>query len=332
MNNRIAFVTGGSGQDGSYLIDLLISKNYEVHGLIRQTTQFTPDKWGHLRNAMHDGKFNIHYGDMTDASSIRTLIETIRPHEVYNLAAQSHVGLSFDQPINTTNITALGPLNLLEAIRRTDKNIRFFQASSSEMFGKVQETPQNETTRFYPRSPYGCAKVYAHYVTQNYREAYGMFACSAIMFNHESERRGEDFVTRKITRAIGRIVAGTQHELVLGDTNTKRDWGYAPDYVGAMWLMLQQLTPVDYVIGTGHTHSVQEFIDEAFFCGRLDPSIYIKHDPKLFRPSEVDTLCADPKRALNELKWKPRVDFKELILRMVTHDVKLAQHEKELYG
>lgn len=327
-----AFVTGCTGQDGSYLVDLLLSKDYEVHGLVRQSTQFTPDKWGYLRNAMQDPRFHVAYGDLTDTSAIRTLIETVRPDEVYNLAAQSHVGQSFDQPENTSTVTALGPLKLLEAIRRSGVNAKIYQASSSEMFGKVQEIPQNETTRFYPRSPYGCAKVYAHYITQNYREAYGMFACSGILFNHESERRGENFVTRKITRAIGRIIAGTQTELILGNTDARRDWGYAPDYVAAMWLMLQQPSPKDYVIGTGITHTVEDFINVAFEYASLDPKKYIRRDPCFMRPAEVDTLCADPSLALAELGWKPRVDFESLIKKMVDHDVALAIRERDAYG
>jgi len=328
---KSAFVTGVTGQDGSYLVELLLSKGYEVHGLVRQSTQFTPDKWGYLRHAMQDPRFHVVYGDLTDSSAMRTLIETIRPDEVYNLAAQSHVGASFDQPENTSTVTALGPLKLLEAIRRSGVNAKFYQASSSEMFGKVAETPQCETTRFYPRSPYGCAKVYAHYITQNYREAYGMFACSGILFNHESERRGENFVTRKITRAIGRIVAGTQSELTLGNTDARRDWGYAPDYVEAMWLMLQQSAPRDFVIGTGKTHSVQEFIDEAFAIAGLDATKYIKRDPKLMRPAEVDTLCANSIQARMDLLWRPTVDFSGLVRKMVEHDVGLALREKELY-
>lgn len=331
---QTAFVTGVTGQDGSYLVDLLINKGYEVHGLIRQSTQFTPDKWGHLKKAMlNPRQFKVHYGDLTDSSRLRTLIETIAPNEVYNLAAQSHVGLSFDQPENTSEVTAIGPLKLLEAIRRSKQTTcRFYQASSSEMFGKVKQTPQDETTSFYPRSPYGCAKVYAHYITQNYREAYDIFAVSGILFNHESERRGENFVTRKITRAIGRIIAGTQHELVLGNTNTKRDWGYAPDYVEAMWLMMQQDTPIDFVIGTGETHTVQEFLEEAFKLVNLDPTDFIKQDQNLMRPAEVDTLCANPSKAKNLLGWKPTVDFRALVKRMVEHDIELAEREKTLLG
>lgn len=327
MRKKVSLITGISGQDGSYLAELLISKGYEVHGLIRQSTQFTPDKWGHLSGIMKTGKLYVHYGDITDALSMRMIIEDVKPDEVYNLAAQSHVGLSFEQPVNTTGSTALGPLNVLEAIRRSNSKARFYQASSSEMFGRVQETPQTEDTKFYPRSPYGCAKVYGHYITQNYREAYGMYACSGILFNHESERRGENFVTRKITRAIGRILTGAQHELVLGNTDAKRDWGYAPDFVEAMWLMLQQDSPGDYVIGTGETHTVQEFLDYAFELAGLDQQKYVRRDPRFMRPSEVDLLCANPKRASEELSWKPRVSFKDLVRKMVEHDIKLAAKE-----
>lgn len=323
-----AFITGPTGQDGSYLVDLLLEKGYEVHGLIRQTTQFTPDRWGYLRDAMQNGKLHVHHGDLTDASGMRTLMDDIQPDEVYNLAAQSHVGQSFDQPINTVGVTAMGPLNLLEAIRRSGSKTRFYQASSSEMFGKVQETPQTERTRFYPRSPYGCAKVFGHYITQNYREAYNIFACSGILFNHESERRGENFVTRKITRAVGRIKLGLQNELVLGNTDVKRDWGYAPDYVEAMWLMLQQDMPEDFVIGTGETHTVQEFINAAFSCVDLEPHKFVRLDPKFIRPAEVDTLRADPSKAIETLNWQPKVKFNELVERMVKHDIQLAAKEK----
>lgn len=327
---KTAFVTGCSGQDGSYLVDMLLEKGYKVHGLVRQSTQFTPDKWGYLKNAMRNPNFMVHYGDLTDSSRLRTLIGDVCPDEVYNLAAQSHVGLSFEQPESTTNITALGPLHLLEAIRQTKVKTRFYQASSSEMFGKVLETPQSEKTPFYPRSPYGCAKVFGHYITQNYREAYGIYACSGILFNHESERRGENFVTRKVTRAVGRIIHGLQDELVLGIATTKRDWGYAPDYVNAMWMMLQQDAPQDYVIGTGVQHSVQEFVDAAFACVGLDPKRYLKIDASFGRPSEVDTLCANTSKAKETLGWKPSVDFNGLVKRMVDHDVELARREKML--
>lgn len=321
-----AFITGPSGQDGSYLCEMLLDKGYEVHGLIRQSTQFTPDRWGHLRTAMTRG-LKVHHGDLTDASMMRTLVEQIMPDEVYNLAAQSHVGLSFEQPVNTSDVTAMGPLILLEAIRRSGSKARFYQASSSEMFGKVTVTPQSESTAFHPRSPYGCAKVFGHLITQNYREAYGTFACSGILFNHESERRGQDFVTRKITLAVGRIKAGLQHELVLGSTDVYRDWGYAPDYVDAMWRMLQQAEPADYVVGTGEHHSVQEFIDIAFARAGLDPLHYVKQDPRFIRPAEVNTLRADPRKAHEELGWAPFVDFRGLVHRMVDHDVALAQRE-----
>lgn len=325
--SKISFVTGVSGQDGSYLVDFLLEKDYEVHGLVRQTTQFTSDRWGHLRDAMKNEHFHVHHGDVTDSARMRTLIEEVRPDEVYNLAAQSHVGQSFDQPINTVNATAMGALHLLEAIRRSNSKARFYEASSSEMFGRVRETPQNENTPFYPRSPYGCAKVFGHYITQNYREAYGIFACSGIMFNHESERRGENFVTRKITRAVSHIVYGTQHELVLGTTTTKRDWGYAPDYVEAMWMMLQQDTPQDYVIGTGVQHSVQEFVDAAFEYVGLEPKKFLRIDTSLGRPSEVDTLCADASKAKEALGWCPKVDFNKLVARMVDHDLRVASKE-----
>lgn len=327
MGSKRAFITGPTGQDGSYLADLLLDKGYEVHGLIRQTTQFTPDRWGYLKDAMKRGLI-VHHGDLQDASLMRTLIEDIKPDEVYNLGAQSHVGQSFDQPINTVGSTAMGPLNLLEAIRRSCPAARFYQASSSEMFGKVQETPQRETTPFYPRSPYGCAKTFGHYITQNYREAYGLYACSGILFNHESERRGENFVTRKITRAAARIKMGLQTELVLGNTDARRDWGYAPDYVEAMWLMLQQDEPRDFVIGTGKRHSVQDFIDATFFQAALDPKAHVRLDPRFMRPAEVDTLQADSTLAREKLGWSPKVDFEGLVSRMLNHDMSLAVREK----
>jgi GDPmannose 4,6-dehydratase len=322
-----ALITGVTGQDGSYLVDFLLTKGYEVHGLVRQSTQFTPDKWGYLKKHIKAGNLKVCYGDLNDTAQIRNLLEEIQPDELYNLAAQSHVGLSFEQPENTSLVTAIGPLRILDSLRRTKLQTRFYQASSSEMFGKVQETPQSESTIFWPRSPYGCAKVYAHYLTQNYRESYGMFAVSGILFNHESERRGENFVTRKITRAIGRIIAGTQKELVLGNTDARRDWGYAPDYVEAMWLMLQQDKPEDFVIGTGEVHSVQEFIDEAFKIVNLNPEDYVRRDPKFMRPSEVDTLCADASKAKKVLGWEPKVGFKDLVKKMVEHDIELAKQE-----
>jgi len=327
--NKVSFITGATGQDGSYLADFLIKKGYEVHCLIRQSTQFTPDRWGNLTAAMQTGKVHVHFGDLTDSAGMRNLIELIEPDEVYNLAAQSHVGQSFEQPINTVGVTAIGPLSLLEAIRRSRPKARFYQASSSEMFGKVLETPQSETTPFHPRSPYGCAKAFGHYITQNYREAYGIFACSGILFNHESERRGENFVTRKISKAVARISLNLQQELVLGSTDVKRDWGYAPDYVEAMWLMLHHEQPGDYVVGTGEHHTVQEFIDEAFKCVGLDPKRYVKQDPKFTRPAEVDTLRANTTKAHNVLGWQPRVGFQELVERMVTYDLYLTHLEIE---
>jgi GDPmannose 4,6-dehydratase len=329
---RKALITGVSGQDGSYLTELLLSKGYEVYGLIRQVTQFTPDKYGYLRKSMENKNFKIVYGDCTDPLRMRSLVAEIMPDEIYNLAAQSHVGVSFSQPINTCEVTGLAVLHLLEAIRHVNPKIRFYTAGSSEMFGKVAETPQNENTKFHPRSPYGCAKVFAHNITMNYREAYGIFAVSGILFNHESERRGESFVTRKITRAIGRIKAGLQTELVLGNTDARRDWGYAPDYVEAMWLMLQQDVPKDYVIGTGSTFTVQDFIDHAFKLAELDPKKYIRIDPDLIRPSEVDMLCADPSLAKKDMGWEPKTKFHDLIAKMLAHDIKLAEREKIIMG
>jgi GDPmannose 4,6-dehydratase len=325
---KVGLITGVTGQDGSHLAELLLSKGYEVHGLVRQSTQFTPERWGHLRTAMQSSSFHVHHGDVTDATGMRTLIDEVQPDEVYNLAAQSHVGQSFEQPINTVNVTAMGPLNLLEAIRRSGSKARFYEASSSEMFGKVLETPQSERTPFYPRSPYGCAKVFGHYITQNYREAYGIHASSGILFNHEGPRRGENFVTRKITLAAGRIKLGLQKELMLGPLDVCRDWGYAPDYVEAMWLMLQQDKPDDYVIGTGQHHSVQEFVDAAFGYVGLDPKEYVRSDPKLIRPSEVNTLRADASKAKKVLGWKPTVTFHELVKLMVEHDMRLAEKER----
>lgn len=322
-----AFITGPTGQDGSFLAELLLGKGYEVHGLIRQTTQFSSDRWGNLATAMKSKNFHYHFGDITDANCMRLLVEKIKPNEIYNLAAQSHVGSSFSQPINTIQTTALGPLNILEAIRSTGIDARFYQASSSEVFGAVLETPQRETTAFNPRSPYGCAKVFGHQITKNYREAYGIYAVSGILFNHESERRGENFVTRKITRAVGRIVAGKQDNLTLGDITAKRDWGYAPEYVDAMWRMMQQNAPQDYVIGTGDELSVGEFCKLAFDCVNLDWKDYVKFDESNVRPSEVYTLRADPSKAKAELDWSPRVKVHDLIKIMVDHDVALARRE-----
>ena len=324
----IAFITGVTGMDGSLLADFLLEKGYEVHGLVRQSTQFTPDKYGHLRGAMKNTNFQVHYGDLTDAMRLRDLIKDTRPDEVYNLAAQSHVGMSFEQPTNTADVTAMGALNVLEAIRKSGVGSRFYNAGSSEMFGKVRETPQNELTPFHPRSPYGCSKAFAYYTTQNYREAYDMFAVSGILYNHEHSRRGENFVTRKITRAVGRILSGQQQKLELGNISAKRDWGYAPDYVKAMWMMLQRSKPEDFVIGTGEMHSVEQFLDAAFDVVGLRARDYtIVSVPKHERPSEVETLCADASKAKRELGWQPSISFKQLVEQMVLHDVKLAEQE-----
>lgn len=324
---KTAFITGITGQDGSYLAELLLTKGYEVHGLVRQSTQFSQDKWGHIKHIMD--KIFIHHGDVTDTMLINSIISNIKPTEVYNLAAQSHVGQSFSQPLNTSLVTGISVLNLLDSIKNISPSTKLYQAGSSECFGKVKETPQSETTQFHPRSPYGCAKVFAHYATQNYREAYNLFAVNGILFNHESERRGENFVTRKITRAIGRIVAGTQTELVLGNTDARRDWGYAPDYVDAMYRMMQATTPNDYVIGTGLMHSVQDFVNVAFETANLSPEQFVKTDKRFIRPAEVDTLCANPEKAKNDLDWQPTVTFKLLVQRMVEHDIRLAHDEKK---
>jgi GDPmannose 4,6-dehydratase len=325
-----AFITGITGQDGSYLADLLLSKGYEVHGLVRQSTQFTPDRWGYLKDALINYPDNcvIHHGDLNDYSAIKDLLEAIKPSEIYNLAAQSHVGHSFSQPINTCEVTAMGAMRVLEAMKKSCPNARFYQASSSEQFGKVVTSPQNEDTPFYPRSPYGCAKIFAHWSTVNYREAYNIFACNGILFNHESERRGETFVTRKITRAATRIKLGLQQKLVLGNIDALRDWGYAPEYVYAMWLMLQQDTPQDYVIGTGIQHSVKDFLKLTFDCvGLGDWKPYVDFDQRFMRPSEVDHLLADTRKANNKLGWKPMITFEQMVNKMVLHDLEIAKRE-----
>ena len=321
-----ALITGVTGQDGSYLAELLLTKGYEVHGIIRRSSSFNTSRVEHLYRDPHETgvRFFLHYGDLNDASSLNRLLERIHPDEIYNLAAQSHVRVSFDIPEYTAEITALGAIRLLEAIKETQIKARFYQASSSEMYGKVVEVPQKETTPFYPRSPYACAKVFAHWITVNYRESYGLFTCSGILFNHESPRRGETFVTRKITRAAARIKKGLQKELFLGNLEAKRDWGYAPDYVEAMWMMLQQEKPDDYVIATGETHSVREFLEEAFGYLKLDWNKYVKKDPRYLRPAEVDLLQGDPSKAKKKLGWEPTVSFKELVRIMVDADLKEA--------
>ena len=322
-----ALITGITGQDGSYLSEFLLEKGYEVHGIIRRTSTFNTDRIDHMYTDPHnsEARLFLHYGDLTDGTTLRRILEAVQPVEIYNLGAQSHVRVSFDSPEYTVDSVGMGTLRLLEAIRdyqqRTGIEVRFYQAGSSEMFGKVQEIPQKETTQFYPRSPYACAKVYAHWQTLNYRESYGLFACNGILFNHESPRRGETFVTRKITRAIARIVAGVQKKLYLGNLDAKRDWGYAKDYVKAMWLMLQQAEPDDYVVATGETHSVREFLDIAFNYVNLDWNDYVAFDERYLRPAEVDLLIGDPTKTKQKLGWKPSVTFEELVALMVEADL-----------
>ncbi len=325
---KIALITGITGQDGSYLAELLLSKGYEVHGIIRRASTFNTARLEHIYADPHakQSALKLHYGDLSDASALARLVGRIQPNEIYNLAAQSHVRVSFDSPEYTTDITATGAVRLLEAIRETGVKPRFYQASSSEMFGKAREIPQRETTPFYPRSPYGCAKVYAHWITVNYRESYGLFACSGILFNHESPRRGETFVTRKITRAVALIQAGLQDKLFLGNLEAKRDWGYAKEYVEAMWLMLQQDQPDDYVIATNETHSVREFLEVAFAHAGLDWQKYVEIDPNYFRPAEVDLLIGDYSKARQKLGWEPKTKFKELARLMVDADALLVKN------
>ncbi|HMJ12769.1 MAG TPA: GDP-mannose 4,6-dehydratase [Polyangiaceae bacterium] len=324
----IALITGVTGQDGSYLAELLLEKGYQVHGLVRRSSSFNTWRIDHIPR---NDRFALHYADLNDVASLRNTIQRVQPDEVYNLAAQSHVRVSFDMPEYTAQATGIGCLRLLEELRGTGRtDIRFYQASSSELYGKVVETPQSERTPFYPRSPYACAKAFAAYITQNYREAYGMFAVNGILFNHESPRRGENFVTRKITRAAARIKVGLQQTLTLGNLDAKRDWGYAKDYVEGMWLMLQADKPDDYVLGTGECHSVREFLDEAFGYLDLEWKDLVRQDPRHLRPSEVDLLLADPSKAKRELKWQPKVTFKELVRLMIDSDLELAREEKRI--
>jgi GDPmannose 4,6-dehydratase len=324
-----ALITGITGQDGSYLAELLLNKGYEIYGVIRRSSSFNTTRINHLYQDPHNQpKLRLIYGDLTDGGNLSTILSDTQPDEVYNLAAQSHVRVSFDQPIYTVNTDALGTLRLLEALRMMKKPPRFYQASSSEMYGKVVETPQTERTPFYPRSPYACAKVYSHWQTVNYREAYGLFACNGILFNHESPRRGETFVTRKITRAATRIKEGLLDKLYLGNLDAKRDWGFAGDYVEAMWLMLQQDKPDDYVIATGQTYSVRQFLDEVFGYLDLDWHDYVIIDPKYFRPTEVDLLQGDASKARKILGWKPTVDFKQLARMMTDADWNIARNER----
>ncbi len=336
---RRAFITGVTGQDGSYLAELLLEKNYEVHGMIRRASYFNRKRIDHLFRDSHDKKtdFYLHYGDMSDSSNMNRVLEKVKPHEIYNLAAQSHVAVSFEVPEYTADVDATGTLRILDAIKDTGIDTRFYQASTSELYGKVRETPQSETTPFYPRSPYAVAKQYAYWIVVNYREAFNLHASNGILFNHESPRRGENFVTRKITMAASAIKAGKKDCLYVGNLNSKRDWGYAPDYVNAMWLMLQQDSPDDYVIATGETHSVREFAEKTFACLDMDIAwsgqnekeigtdkasgkVVIRVDPKYYRPTEVDLLLGNPAKAKNKLGWTPAVTFDKLVEIMVKAD------------
>jgi len=317
-----ALITGITGQDGSYLAELLLSKGYEVHGLKRRSSSLNTERVDQHYQDPHrpDARFFLHYADLSDASSLAWILSELKPDEIYNLGAQSHVRVSFDIPEYTADVAGLGALRLLEAIRRTGVSCRFYQASSSEMFGSTPP-PQNEASTFHPRSPYACAKVLAHHATVNYRESYGLHASCGILFNHESPRRGETFVTRKITRAVAHITMGLQDKLYLGNLSARRDWGYAPDYVRAMWLMLQQENPDDYVVGTGETYSVQDFVELAFSIAGLDWRDHVVIDPRYYRPAEVDSLQADPRKACTVLGWEPSVGFKDLVRIMVDADV-----------
>ena len=319
-----ALITGITGQDGSYLAELLLTKGYEVHGIIRRASSFNTGRIDPIYQDPHIPHARLHlvYGDLNDSSSLNKILRTIKPDEIYNLGAQSHVRVSFDVPEYTAEVTGVGTIRLLEAIRESDLNPKFYQASSSEMFGRATEIPQRETTPFSPRSPYAAAKVYAYWMTVNYREAYNLFACNGILFNHESPRRGETFVTRKITKAAARIKFGVQDVLYLGNLDAKRDWGYAAEYVEAMWLMLQQAEPHDYVIATGETHSVRDLLDLAFGYLDLEWQKYVKLDSRYYRPTEVDLLVGDAGKAKKELGWEPKVSFKELITLMVESDLK----------
>jgi len=320
-----ALITGITGQDGSYLAEFLLSRGYEVHGIIRRASTFNTSRIDHIFIDPHEekAKFRLYYGDLSDSGQISNIIYNVRPDDIYHLGAQSHVRVSFDIPEYTGDITALGTTRILDAIRKSGNKIKFYQASSSEMFG-ASPPPQSEKTPFHPRSPYACAKLYAYWMTVNYREGYNIFACNGILFNHESPRRGETFVTRKITRAIASIIAKKQDTLYLGNLEAKRDWGYAPEYVEFMWKMLQNEEPEDFVIGTGETHSVKEFVEEAFSYADLDLEKYIKIDPRYFRPTEVEELIADPTKAKEKLGWNPKIKFKELVKIMVDADMRTA--------
>ena len=320
-----ALITGITGQDGSYLAELLLSKGYEVHGIIRRSSTFNTSRIDHIYVDPHDpnAKLFLHYGDLSDSEQISNIIYNIKPEEVYHLGAQSHVRVSFDSPEYTGNVTALGTTRLIEAIRRSGNEVKFYQASSSEMFGD-SPPPQNEETPFRPRSPYACAKVYAYWMTRNYRGGYNMFACNGILFNHESSRRGETFVTRKITRGIASILAKKENYLYLGNLDAKRDWGFAPEYVECMWRMLQYEHPEDFVVGTGEAHSVREFLEEAFSYADLDIEEHVKIDPRYFRPTEVEALVSDPAKAKKKLNWNPKIKFNDLVKIMVDADMRAA--------
>ncbi len=336
-----ALITGITGQDGSYLAEFLLSKGYQVHGIIRRSSNYNTFRIDHIYQDPHDSNRNLflHYGDLSDSSSTNNIVKLVKPDEVYNLAAQSHVKVSFEIPEYTANITGLGTLRILEAIRNYQPKAKFYQASSSEMFGQVLQTPQSETTPFNPRSPYGCAKVFSHWITKNYRDSYNIFTCSGILFNHESPRRGKTFVTRKITRAVANIKLGKQETLYLGNMDSKRDWGFAGDYVEAMWLMLQQPKPDDYVIASGETHTVREFVELSFKqigisikwkgkglkeegVDQKNNNVLVKIDPAYFRPSEVDLLLGNSSKARKILKWKPKISFEKLVQMMVDFDLK----------
>lgn len=327
-----ALITGITGQDGSYLAELLLSKGYEVHGIIRRASTFNTERVDHLYQDPHINgvRLFLHYGDIADSTNLIKLLYRIQPDEIYHLAAQSHVRVSFDIPEYTGDVTGLGTIRILEAIRETGLKAKFYQASSSEMYGKAQEVPQRETTPFYPRSPYAAAKVYSYWLTVNYRESYGMFACNGILFNHESPRRGETFVTRKITRAAGRIKAGLEDKIFLGNLEAKRDWGYAKEYVEAMWLMLQQEEPDDYVIATGETHSVREFLESGFSYAGLDWRKHLEIDDRYYRPAEVDFLIGDASKAKRKLGWAAKTKFKELVRLMVDADLEVADKEAHM--
>ena len=334
MKSKTALITGVTGQDGAYLSEFLLSKGYIVHGLKRRSSVFNTERIDHLYQDPHlDNKnFILHHSDMTDSTNLIRLIQEIKPDEIYNLAAMSHVAVSFEMPEYTANVDGLGTLRILEAVRllKMEKKVKIYQASTSELYGKVQETPQNEKTPFYPRSPYGVAKLYAYWITINYREAYGLFASNGILFNHESPRRGETFVTRKITRAVGRIALGLQNKLTLGNLDASRDWGFAGDYVQAMWQMLQNDSPDDWVVATGETHTVKEFAELAFKHVELDWNDYITTSEKYHRPNEVGYLLGDPTKVKSKLGWNPETSFEELVKMMVEFDLELAKREAVL--